>query len=48
MNPYSGHDHQVYGIEYRLVGGKGDGMRLLQVRNGRGMKMHSYACVPAM
>lgn len=24
MNPYSGHDHQVYGIEeYRLVGGKG-------------------------
>lgn len=38
MNPYVGHEHQVYGIEeHRIVGGKGDGMRLLQVRNGRGL-----------
>lgn len=38
MNKYIGHDSQVYGIEeHRLVGGKGDGMRLLQVRNGKGL-----------
>ena len=30
MNPYIGHDSQVYGIEeHRLVGGKGDGMASL-------------------
>lgn len=40
MNPYIGHPSQIYGIEeHRLVGGKGDGMRLLQVRNGRGLEM---------
>ena len=38
MNQYIGHDSQVYGVEeHRLVGGKGDGMRLLQVRNGKGL-----------
>ena len=38
MNKYIGHDSQVYGVEeHRLVGGKGDGMRLLQVRNGKGL-----------
>ena len=38
MNKYVGHDSQAYGIEeHRLVGGKGDGMRLLQVRNGKGL-----------
>ena len=38
MNPYIGHDSQLYGIEeYRLVGGKGDGMRLYEVNNGKGM-----------
>lgn len=38
MNSYIGHDSQAYGIEeHRLVGGKGDGMRLFQVRNGRGL-----------
>ncbi len=38
MNSYLGHDSQAYGIEeHRLVGGKGDGMRLLQVRNGKGL-----------
>lgn len=40
MNPYIGHDFQCYGIEeHRLVGGKGDGMRLLEVNNGKGLEM---------
>lgn len=40
MNPYIGHDTQYYGIEeHRLVGGKGDGMRLLEVNNGKGLEM---------
>lgn len=40
MNPYIGHDTQYYGIEeHRLVGGKGDGMRLLAVNNGKGLEM---------
>lgn len=40
VNPYIGHDSQVYRMEeHRLVGGKGDGMRLLEVSNGRGMEM---------
>ena len=39
MNPYIGHETQCYGIEeHRLVGGKGDGMRLLQVNNGDGLE----------
>lgn len=39
MNHYIGHESQLYGIEeHRLVGGKGDGMRLLQVRNGKGLE----------
>ena len=38
MNPYIGHESQLYGVdEVRLVGGKGDGMRLLQVRNAAGL-----------
>lgn len=38
MNKYIGHESQAYGIEeHRLVGGKGDGMRLLVVRNGKGL-----------
>lgn len=40
MNPYLGHDSQLYGIEeHRLVGGKGDGMRLLEVNNGKGLEL---------
>lgn len=40
MNPYIGHDSQVYGIEeHRLVGGKGDGMRLLELNNGKGLEL---------
>jgi len=39
-NPYVGHESQLYGIEeHRLVGGKGDGMRLLEVNNGKGLEM---------
>ncbi len=38
-NAYFGHDSQCYGVEeHRLVGGKGDGMRLLEVRNGAGLE----------
>lgn len=40
MNPYIGHDSQIYGVEeHRLVGGKGDGMRLLEVNNGKGIEL---------
>ena len=40
MNPYIGHESQLYGIEeHRLVGGKGDGMRLLMVNNGKGLEL---------
>jgi galactose mutarotase-like enzyme len=35
---YLGHPSQLYGVEeHRLVGGRGDGMRLLEVKNGRGL-----------
>lgn len=38
MNPYIGHDSQTGGIEeHRLIGGKGDGMRLIEVNNGKGL-----------
>ncbi len=40
MNPYIGHDTQVCGIEeHRLVGGKGDGMRLYEINNGKGLEL---------
>ncbi len=40
MNPYIGHASQLSGVEeVRLVGGKGDGMRLLQLRNAAGLQM---------
>lgn len=40
MNPYIGHPSQVYGIEeHRLTGGKGDGIRLLEVNNGKGLEL---------
>lgn len=36
---YYGHESQLFGVEeHRLVGGRGDGMRLLQVRNGLGLE----------
>ena len=40
VNPYIGHESQLCAVEeVRLVGGKGDGMRLLQLRNASGLKM---------
>ena len=40
MNPYIGHTHQLCGVEeFRLIGGKGDGMRLLQLHNASGLEM---------
>jgi len=39
-NPYIGHESQLYGVEeHRLVGGKGDGIRLLEVVNGCGLEL---------
>lgn len=38
MNEYLGHESQLYGVEeHRLCGGKGDGIRLFEVNNGRGV-----------
>ena len=40
MNQYTGHPTQEYGIEeHRLVGGKGDDMRLFELTNGKGIEM---------
>lgn len=40
MNPYIGHESQLGGVEeHRLVGGKGDGMRLVIVNNGKGLEL---------
>lgn len=37
---YVGHESQLFGIEeHRLVGGKGDGMRIFEVNNGCGLEM---------
>ena len=39
MNKYIGNELQLFGVEeVRLVGGKGDGMRMLNVRNGKGLE----------
>lgn len=39
MNPYIGHPSQIYGVEEkRHIGGKADGMRMLDVRNGLGLE----------
>ena len=38
-NKYIGHPSQVFGVkEARLTGGKADGMRVLEVRNGKGLE----------
>ncbi len=37
---YYGHESQLFGVEeYRLAGGKGDGMRLLQVKTAWGWNL---------
>ncbi len=39
MKNYLGNQNQIWGVEeVRLVGGRGDGMRLFQVRNGSGLE----------
>ncbi len=39
MNKYIGNPIQIYGVEeMRLSGGKGEGMRMLYVRNGKGLE----------
>lgn len=39
FNDYLGRQEQVCGVEsYRLEGGKGDGLRLVHVRNGQGLE----------
>lgn len=39
QNKYIGHPSQICGVrETRMVGGKADGMRLLEVRNGKGLE----------
>lgn len=39
-NAYLGHPHQLCSVEeVRLVGGKGDGMRLFQIRNADGLEL---------
>lgn len=44
MNGYIGHEHQIRGVErYILQDGKGEGMHILQVRNGKGLEMHISA-----
>lgn len=40
LNPYIGHPSQLAGVEeVRLIGGKGDGMRLLNLWNAAGLSM---------
>lgn len=40
MNPYVGHPLQIRGAEeHTLRGGKGEGMRLLEIRNGLGLSL---------
>lgn len=38
-NKYIGHSSQISGVEeHRIIGGKGDGMRIFEVRNGLGLE----------
>ncbi|MCR5085308.1 MAG: aldose 1-epimerase family protein [Succinivibrionaceae bacterium] len=40
INPYLGCDAQIRGVErHRLLGGRGDGLELWEIRNGRGLRM---------
>ena len=38
MNKYLGHDNQISGVEKIILsGGKAEGMKMLNVRNGKGL-----------
>ncbi len=40
MKKYIGHENQIYGVEEMVLsGGKGDGMKLIEVRNGSGLEI---------
>ena len=40
INPYIGHPSQLSGVdEFRICGGKGDGERLYEITNGKGLEM---------
>lgn len=40
MNPYIGHEFQLFGVEeYTLNGGKKEGMKILHLKNGKGLEM---------
>lgn len=40
MNPYVGNSAQLCGVErHRIEGGRGDGLEILEVTNGRGLEM---------
>jgi len=40
ISKYVGHPSQLYGVEeHRLIGGKGDGLRLFEVRNASGLAL---------
>lgn len=40
MNPYIGHDSQLEGVEeHRLLGGRGEGLRLLEVHTAAGLDL---------
>ncbi|MDL2295023.1 aldose 1-epimerase family protein, partial [Ruminococcaceae bacterium OttesenSCG-928-D13] len=44
LENYIGHDSQLCGVEeHRLIGGKGDGLRLLEVKNGLGLEFNVVA-----
>ena len=41
MNPYIGHEFQLFGVEeYTLNGGRREGMKILHVKNGLGLDMY--------
>ena len=40
MNPYIGHNSQIEGVEeHRLVGGRGDGLKLLEIHTAAGLDL---------
>jgi len=40
IQKYVGHPSQLYGVEeHRLIGGKGDGLRLFEIKNAAGLAL---------